>query len=83
MKIALYCIYHYEAFENLYYEDIPEEAWEILKSFDLDDKSDVRELFIQLNTHYMKTESLEILEQVLGNGFYYDYVNWFKYLRID
>lgn len=83
MKVTLYCIYEYENRSDTYFEDFKEDDWEILKSFDLSKKADVRDFFTHLSSHYTDSESLFILRMLFGYGHKYDWINGFKYIVED
>lgn len=83
MTVYLYTLYdHTTIFHD--FENIPEESWEILKRFDLDKASDFNDFCAQIDTNYFKHNALDLIYHLISNGFYYDYVNEFKYvLELD
>lgn len=80
MTVFLYCIYDLADYEELDYSDIPEEAWEYMKRFDLKKVADFNDFCTQLDAHYMKNDITDLCYGLIRDEYYYDYVNGFKYV---
>ena len=80
MTVFLYCIYDLADYEELDYSDMPEEAWEYMKRFDLDKVTDFNDFCAQLDSHYMKNDITDLCYGLIRDNYYYDYVNGFKYV---
>lgn len=81
MTVGLYCIYDYDL-EN-YGSDIgniPEEAFEILKVFDLAKLSDFHDFMEHMEKHYTRNEAEEVFSDLFKWEYHYDYTNGFKYV---
>ena len=78
--VTLYCIYDMTPYENFDKDDIPEEAWEYMKKFEVLNDADWEDFQEQLNYHYDQEEQFEILGDLLKYGYFYDYKNGFKYV---
>ena len=68
-----------DSFYDIPFEDIPVDAWEHLKTFDMDDSQDVKDFWSQLYNHYIDREIVTLLHDLSVNGYYYDYSNGFRY----
>lgn len=81
MIISIYKIEELEAWEDVEYYDIPEEAWEFKCNFDLtvDDLEDITNFYFHLKKYYLEGEALAIVHGLLTQEYWYDYTNGFKY----
>lgn len=79
LTVLLTTIYDPTPYKNCHVNDIPDDAWEILKKFDLEKSADVRDFFTQLKHWYFDKDALEILEIILCRGLFTDYENWYRF----
>lgn len=66
--------------EHIEKEDIPEEAWIFVHSFNMEEKEEVEKFFNHIEEYdYTYNEEVELLESLFKLGYYYDYTREFKY----